>query len=285
MDKLYKVIAFGYKALKFCLDIWQIWQFATGGGVVGIVTGIITYFQNKPIWFSVILAIAVGILVACVISLIFKSYTFEIIEGKRLKRIPRLVYDIHRRRCVVREKFIRKIDWGKVDSSKVITPILPLFIKEGQAIVVGDDTLNDIETRLDEIGSSMHGAPSVFTTMMESSDTDLEKAIEKDCHYRVMQARLDSYKPYPSETIRRDIEAVIYGSKVFNDLIVFQSYLSEPISLESLSLHTKLSDIKKEQVRFVNVNIKKIMDINIDKASVRLSEHIEEYLRDKKGTK
>ena len=114
MYKLVSVVAFGFKALNFFLDIWQTWQFATGGGAAVIVTATIAYFQDKPVWLIVVLAIAVGIFVVCVISLIFKSYTLEITEGRSLKRLPRLVYNMHRRRCAVREKFISKIDWDKV---------------------------------------------------------------------------------------------------------------------------------------------------------------------------
>ena len=282
MDKLYIVIAFGYKTLKFCLDIWQIWQFATGGSVAGIVAGVIAYFQNKPIWFSIVLAIAVSIFVVCIISLIFKSYRHGITESRGLKRLPRLVYDMHRRRCAVREKFISKIDWDKVDSSKVITSILSLLTKEGQGIAIDDDALIDIGSKFSETGGIMDGPPLGFLTMMKSSDTDLEKAIEKDFHYKVMQAKLDSYKPYPNETIRKDTEKVIHGSKIFNNVIVFRLYLSEPLSLESLSKDTQLSDVKKWQVYLVNANVEEIMDTSIDMACTRLSEHIEEYLRSKK---
>ena len=285
MDKLYRIIAFGYKAIKFCFDIWQIWQFAMGGSLAGIVAGVIAFIQKKPIWLSIVLAIAVGIFAVCVISLIFKSYTFGITESKGLRRLPRLVYDMHRRRCSVREKFINKIDWDAVDTSKVLIPVIEWLTRENQGASIDDETLNNVESELNEIGSVMHGAPSVFMTMMQSSDTDLERVVEKDCRYRVMQANLDTYKPYPNETIRRDIETVIYGSKIFNNVIVFQLYLSEPLSLESLSRDTKLSDIKRGQVYLVNANVEEIMDTNIDKACTRLSEHIEEYFSSKKGNK
>lgn len=285
MYKLVRVVAFGFKALNFFLDIWQTWQFATGGGAAVIVTATIAYFQDKPVWLIVVLAIAVGIFVVCVISLIFKSYTLEITEGRSLKRLPRLVYDMHRRRCAVREKFISKIDWDKVDSSKVIIPFVELFTKEGQGINIDDDALNDIASQLNEIGSIMHGASSVLMTIMKSSDTDLEKAIERGFRYRVMQARLDNYKPYPSEAIRKDAEAVLYKSKAFNNVMVFQVYDPDSLSLETLTEQTELSDIKKRQINLANVHIEEIMDDTIDEATTRLSEHIEEYLRSKKGTK
>ena len=282
MYKLARVVAFGFKALNLFLDIWQTWQFATGGGAAVVVTAIIAYLQNKPIWLIVILAIAVGIFVSCVLALIFKSYTLETTEGRRLERLSRLVYDMHRRKCAVRERFIRKTDWDKVNSSKVITPILALLTKEGQSTTINNGALIDIESKFGETGGIKDGPPLGFLTMMKFSDTDLEKAIEKDFHYEVMQAKLDSYKPYPNETIRKDTEAVIYGSKIFNNVIVFKSYLSEPLSLESLSKDTKLTDVKKWQVYLVNANVEEMMDTTIDMVCTRLSEHIEEYLRSKK---
>lgn len=283
--KVVRVVAFGFKGVNFFLDIWQTWQFATGGSAVVVVTGLIAYLQNKPVWLIVALSIAAGILVVCVFSLIFKSYVFENTEGKRLKRLPKLVYDMHRRRCAVREGFVRKIDWDKVDSSKVVTPILSLLTKEGQGIAIDDDALIDIGSRFSETGGITDGPPLGFLTMMKSSDTDLEKALQKDFHHKVMQAKLDSYKPYPNETIRKDAEKVIHSSKIFNNVMVFQSYLSEPLSLESLSEDTQLSDVKKWQVYLVNANAGEIMDIGIDMACTKLSEHIEEYLRSKKRNK
>lgn len=285
MYRLVRVVAFGFKALNFCLDLWQTWQFAGGGGAVVITTAVIAYFQDKPMWLIVVLAIAAGVLLVCLASLIFKSYALKVTERRRLERLSRLVYDMHKRRCAVREKFISKIDWGKVDFDKVFTPFIALFPKDDQGIVINDDSLNDVWAKLDEIGSIMHGPGSMFTTVMKSSDTDLEKAIERDFRYKVMHTRLDSYKPYPSESIRGDVERVIDGSKILNDLILAQAYIPDSLSLESLSEHTKLSDIKKGQVYLANANIKEIMDSTIDKATVKLREHIEEYLRSKEGTK
>ena len=285
MYKVVRVVALGFKALNFSLDIWQTWQFATGGSAAVVATAIIAYLQNKPIWLIAVLAIAVGIFVSCVIALIFRSYTLETTESRRLKRLSRLVYDMHRRICAVRERFIRKIDWDKVDSSKVITPILALLTKEGQSTTINNGALIDIESKFGETGGIKDGPPLGFLTMMKFSDTDLEKAIEKDFHYEVMQAKLDSYKPYPNETIRKDTEAVIYGSKIFNNAIVFRSYLCEPLSLESLSEDTTLSEIKKWQVYLVNANVEEIMGTTIDKVCTQLSEHIEEYLRNKKKAK
>jgi hypothetical protein len=172
-----------------------------------------------------------------------------------------------------------------MDASKVVVPAVQWLTKGEQGASIDDGTLNNVETELNQIGGIMHGTPSVFMTMMKSSDTNLEKVIEKDCRYRVMQAKLDSHKPYPNETIRRDIEAVIYGSKVFNTVMVFRAYLTEPLSLETLSKDTNLSDTKKGQVYLVNANVKEIMDTNIDKACTRLSEHIEEYLEGREKAK
>lgn len=285
MYKVVRVVAFGFKSLNFFLDIWQTWQFATGGSVAGITTGIIAYFQNKPVWLIVVLVIAVGIFVACIISLIFKSYMLENTEGKRLKRLSNLVYDMHRRRCAVREGFINKIDWSKVDDSKVLTPTFEWLAKEDQSVSIDDDTINDVASKLDEMGSMMHGAPSVLITVMKSSDTNIEKAVEGDFRYRVMQARLDNYKPFPSEVIRKDVDEVLFKSKAFNNVMVYQEYMTEPLTSESLAEQTKLSDVKKGQVYSTNVNVEEIMEDTIDKHTTRLSEHIEEYLKGKKKSK
>jgi hypothetical protein len=100
--------------------------------VAGVAAGVIAYFQDKPAWFIVVLAVAVGIFVACVVSLFFKSLRLENAEGRHLKHLPKLVYDMHRRRCVVREQFVSKINWDKVDTSEVILRTFELLTEEGQ---------------------------------------------------------------------------------------------------------------------------------------------------------
>ena len=286
MYKAVRVIAFGFKALNFFLDIWQTWQFAMGGTMAGVGAGVIAYFADKPIWFSIIIAVAFAVFVACILSLIYKSHTLENTEGKRLKRLPKLVYDMHERRCIVREKFIGKIDWDKVDIMKVLAPTFEwLTKKEDQSISIDDSKINDVASKLNEMGSMMHGSPSVLITVMKSSDTNMEKAIERDFCYGFMQARLDSYKPYPNEVIRKDVDEVSFKSKAFNNVIIYQKYMDEPLTLESLAEQTELSDVKKGQLYITNVNVEEIMEDEIDKATTRLSEHIEEYLESKKKTK
>lgn len=170
----------------------------------------------------------------------------------------------------------------KVDSSKVIAPIFNLFTREGQGNVMNDNALSGVESRLNEVGSTIHGSSSAFLTLMKASDTSLDKAIEQDFRYRVLQTRLNNYKSYPIEAIRKDTEAVVYGSMFINSLIVFQAYASpDSLSLESLSQYTQLSDIKKGQVNLVNVNVIEIMDNTIDESNTRLKERVEEYLRAK----
>ena len=283
--KSVRIVAFGFKALNFLLDIWQTWQFATGGGTAVVVTAIIAYLQNKPVWLIIVLAILAGVFVSCIIALIFKSYTFETTEGKRLKRLSRLIYDMHKRRCAVRKKFINKIDWDKVDSNKIFSPLLTLFTTERQAIAINDSTITDIASKFKEIDSGVDGASSAFLAMMKTSDTDLERAVERDYQYGVMQARLDGYKPYPSEVIRKDVDLALFESKGFNNLIVFQAYMNEPLTLKSLEEQTKLSVIKKWQVYSFHINTEDIMEDTVGIATTRLNEHIEDYLKDKKRVK
>ena len=282
MYRFVRSIAFVFKALNFFLDLWQTWQFAGGGGVAAVIAFITTYFQDKPLWFAIVFSLCIGIFIVCIASLIFKSYAVRVTEDKRLRRLPRLVYDIHKRVCTVREKFVRHIDWEKIDTGKMLTPILNMF-QTAQGIVVNDDRVSQIESELDEAGGMMHGTPSIFDAMMKKSDTSLVNVLERDFKYRLLMARLDGYKPYPSEVIRKDVEAVIDGSITFNNVIVFQNYASpESLSLEALSTFTQLSDIKKHQVNLANINTIDIMNTMIEKASTRLREHVGEYL-DKRG--
>jgi hypothetical protein len=223
MYRLVRGIAFGFKALNFFLDIWQTWQFAMGGGVAMVATAITVALQDKPLWLIVVLAIAIGIFVACILSLIFKSYRLEKTEDKYLKRLPKLVYDMHKRRCAVRRNLISRIDWDRVDVMKVLAPTFEWLTKEeDQSIGIDDSTIDDVASKLNEMGSKMHGSPSILITAMESSDTNMEKAIERDFRYGFLQARLDSYKPYPSEVIRKDVNEVLFKSKAFNNVIIYQ---------------------------------------------------------------
>jgi len=286
MGKLAKVIAFLFRLLNFFFDCLQTWQYTGGGGMGVVIAGFISWWQGLSMWGIAIVALLAGILVPTVIAVVLRLTIGRNIgsyEKRKLRRLPKLAYDIHKRTSAVREKFVNHIDWSKVDTSKVLTPVLDVFTTEKESVVVDDEKVTDVSTRLDEAGNLMHGASSVLDTLMKDSDTSLVKKLESDFWYRVLRTRIEEYKPYPSEQIRKDVEAVIDGSLTFNNVIVLQLYASpDSLSLKSLSTFTQLSDVKKRQVSLVNANTIKIMNDTIDKASTRLEEHVNEFIREGK---
>jgi hypothetical protein len=148
-----------------------------------------------------------------------------------------------------------------------------------------DNSVKDASARLDEMGSMFHGTPSVFLAMMKDSDTNMEMAIERDFRYKLMQARLDSFKPFPNEVIRKDVGDTFFESEVFNHVLVYREYMSEPLTLKVLTKYTKLSDVGKGEVYLANVNVEEKMEDTIDECTTKLSEDIEKYLEGKRKTK
>jgi len=73
------------------------------------ITALTVFFSGKPIWFVVVLSLAIGVFLVCIASLVFKSFALKVTESGRLKRLPRLVYDIHKRVCSVRNKLIEEL--------------------------------------------------------------------------------------------------------------------------------------------------------------------------------
>ena len=168
-----------------------------GGGAVMTITAIVAYFQDKPAWLVVILAIAVGVFLVCVASILFRSYALKITETRRNKRLARLTYDVHKRISLVRDRLVSKTDWDKVDTSKVISPLLSIFGN----LDINDSKISELDRKLSESGSAPSGIASVPDAIMGKSDTSLESALKKDFWYKVLLSRLDNYKPYPKKLL------------------------------------------------------------------------------------
>ena len=130
----------------------------------------------------------------------------------------------------------------------------------------------------------MHGAPSVLNTYMREGDTSLENKLQRNLWYRVLMARLDNYKPYPSDAIRKTVQLLLDTSLSFNNVILWLLYKSEKTTPESISSATGVSDVKAHEIYTTNKNIEKIMDDTIDISNTNLQVQVDNYLtlREKK---
>lgn len=281
MYRLARVVAFGFKSLNFFLDLWQTRQFMWGGGTSMVITALVTYFQEKPLWLVVVLSVAVGIFLVWIVSLVFKSYALRVTENRRLRRLPRLVYDIHKRISAIRARLIRKTNWDKIDTSKVISPLLSVF----GSLEINDNKISELQGKLSDAGSPPSGIASVSDAIMKKSDTSLETALGKDFWYRYLTAKLDGYKPYPNEDIGNTVSRIIHTSLSINNVLVLQSYAPDSLSLETLDSLTALSDTAKMQVYSTNVLAEEKMNDAIDKGSTRLKKYINDYLKTERERK
>ncbi|MBA7566077.1 hypothetical protein ES708_07764 [subsurface metagenome] len=283
MGRVAKIIAFLFRLLNFILDLLQTWQFAGSGGMGGVITFIISWFQGMPIWAVILLSLAVSIIIAIILSLVFTTFRRKKFEDNELRKLPRLAHDIHKRVCTVRNRLIKRTDWDSLDRDMVIKPLTEiLFDKELDQeelelaeTELDDDALDTMAKRLKKVGELTHGASSVLDTYMRDSDTSLEKALQKDLQYRILMARLDNHKPYPSDAIRNSVQIILDSTISFNNVIIWLSYfpVEKPLSI------TKISNEKKQQIYIVNKNAEKNMNDTIDIGTTNLRTHIRDYLK------
>jgi len=238
------------------------------------VTALTTYFAGKPIWFIVVLSLTAGILSVCVASMISKSFALRVTENRKLKRLPRLVYDTHKRTNAVRERLIHKTNWEAVDTSKVISPLLNVF----GSLEINDDKLSELHGKLSEAGSPPSGIASVPDAIMKGSDTSLERALRRDCRYRLLCTRLDGYQPYPTEAIGNMVSQIIHISLSINNALILQAYAPDPLSLETLFSRTAFSGVMRMRVYSTNVQAEDIVNNAVDKLCTKLSALIDDYL-------
>lgn len=241
----------------------------------GIITAITAYFLNLPIWAILLSSLSVFILVVIIISLLVKERTRRTLGYKELKRLPRLVYEIHKRINRVRERLIRKTDWDKVKSDKVLSPLLNVF----GGLEINDDKVQQLHNKLSEAGSPPSGIASVSDAIMKKSDTSLEMALRKNFWYRYLCARLENYIPYPNEDIGNTVSRIINASLSINNVIILQAYTSgDTLSLEKLSSLTDLSDVEKMKIYSMNVQAEEKMNDAIEKSCTKLRVLIDDYL-------
>jgi len=244
----------------------------------GIITAFVAIYQGLPYWMIPIVAIVAGVVVTILLALIFKTFTAKKHEEMRLNNLPRLVLDIHKQICKVRGHLVKHTDWDNVDTSKVLIPMFDAaFSAEGEQSAEAN-VVDTITSNLNEIGKLMHGAPSVLNTYMREGDTSLENKLQRNLWYRVLMARLDNHKPYPSDAIRKSIQLLLDSSISFNNVILWLLYKFEKTTPESISYATGVSGVKAHQIYTTNKNIEKIMDATIDEANTKLQVQVDNYL-------
>jgi hypothetical protein len=231
MGKVVKLVATTFKAFNFLLDCLQIWQFTGGGGMSAVIAAIITWYGHQSWWVVSLVAVATGVIVVIGLALIFKSFTAKTTEEKRLRKLPRLIYDIHKRICVIRNKTEGKMDWTSVRTNAKL-PLLVSFVlgAEPDASRLGSIDEKEIEAMTDRVKKTrghIHSGLPLLDTFMKDSGVDLATALSKDFRYKLLLAQLDTHKPYPNDTIRKDVQQITDASISFNYLLLFQLLLSD----------------------------------------------------------
>ncbi len=56
--RIAKIIAFIFRLANFFFDCIQTWQYSVGGGMGTIITAIVTYFTEMPLWAVIPLSLA-----------------------------------------------------------------------------------------------------------------------------------------------------------------------------------------------------------------------------------
>jgi len=173
MGRIIKVIASMFRFINFLFDCLQTWQYTVGGGMSGIITAVVAFYKGLPYWMIPVVAVVAGVVVVIVVALIFKAFTAKKHEEKRLNKLPRLILDIHKQICKVREHLVKHTNWDNVDTSKVLTPMLDIALGREAEQSENMDIISSIAYNLNEAGGTMRGAPSTLNTYMKEGDTDL----------------------------------------------------------------------------------------------------------------
>lgn len=139
----------------------------------GIITAVVAFYKGLPYWMIPVVAVVAGVVVVIVVALIFKAFTAKKHEEKRLNKLPRLILDIHKQICKVREHLVKHTNWDNVDTSKVLTPMLDIALGREAEQSENMDIISSIAYNLNEAGGTMRGAPSTLNTYMKEGDTDL----------------------------------------------------------------------------------------------------------------
>ena len=98
--------------------------------------------------------------------------------------------------------------------------------------------------------------------------------------YRILTARLDSYKPYPSDAIRNSVQLMLDSMIGFNNAIIL--LLCFPDYPSIIDTHTSISNEKIHQIYINNKNAEKKMNDTIDIGLTMLKEQVDSYLKEKK---
>lgn len=273
--RLAKGIGWGTKSLGTILDLRELYRIFGISGGSGVMGAIIAFIKGYP--FGIIVVVALGILLLTLFVLILRKRRPYY---DNIKRVPRILYNIHERTKGLALKKGEKIDSNALNKNKQIADaladVMGISKKQADSISKSSGKLGKRrESTIAKAVEASHITESTqklteVATIMERNNFGLKQLCDKDFRYNYYQSQLDSLQPMPTVLISNEVENFLSFSYAYSSLLMIQKPLLPTIN-EILS--TKVADYNWRLVEYVETTSKNML--------AGINERIEKYITEK----